>query len=113
PARDCYHPETFHQLQLIYSYVLSVQSTRRQRLLFTLFSSILILCTSQQKHWGWVCDNVRPRKHIYVDAFGVFFKALEVATQAFIDLERDTHVFLAAASLKALRARPRVRLDYA
>jgi DNA modification methylase len=40
------------------------------------FSSILIGCCSQQKDWGWVCDNVTPKAFVQHDAIARFDAAL-------------------------------------
>jgi DNA modification methylase len=40
------------------------------------FSSILKEVCSQDKHWGWICDNVAPKKLVYHDAIASFDRKL-------------------------------------
>lgn len=40
------------------------------------FSSILRACSSQEKHWGYICDNVRPKTLTYKSAFKYFTKSI-------------------------------------
>jgi DNA modification methylase len=36
------------------------------------FSAILRSCCSQEKHWGWICDNVKPKSLRYESALTKF-----------------------------------------
>lgn len=45
-----------------------------QEVALACFSAILRAVCSQDKHWGWICDNVRPRELIYRDALGAFVR---------------------------------------
>jgi DNA modification methylase len=41
------------------------------------FSSILRFCCSQEKHWGWICDNVKPTQLQYRPAKELFSRKLQ------------------------------------
>ncbi|CAN5449453.1 hypothetical protein BH10ACT3_BH10ACT3_00170 [soil metagenome] len=41
------------------------------------FSSILREVCSQDKHWGWICDNVTPKTLVYRDAVTSFANKLQ------------------------------------
>lgn len=53
------------------------------------FSSILRACCSQNKHWGWVCDNVKPKEMIYRPAIKFFNQKLRDYALTASDFERD------------------------
>jgi DNA modification methylase len=41
------------------------------------FSAILRFACSQDKHWGWICDNVKPRELSYRPALAMFQSKLD------------------------------------
>ncbi|SDZ64586.1 DNA methylase [Variovorax sp. YR266] len=69
-----YHPQTMDALNKILDAILSIENRLTKRSLLSVFSSILKNCSSQGKHWGWVCDNVKPKatEVIYKDAISIF-----------------------------------------
>lgn len=73
-----YHPQTMHSLNRILCIILSVKERLTRRTLLAVFSSILKTCSSQGKHWGWVCDNVTPKaaEIVFKDADVLFSGAL-------------------------------------
>jgi hypothetical protein len=56
-----YHPKTMDELNYILMLILNIEDRLIQRSFLAVFSSILKNCSSQGKHWGWVCDNVKPK----------------------------------------------------
>ena len=55
-----YHPETLRELGAIWASIEAHPGTY-QVVAQTCFSAILRTVCSQDRHWGWICDNVRPR----------------------------------------------------
>jgi len=56
-----YHPNTLETLNAILDAILTAESQLLKTVMLSAFSSILKNCSSQGKHWGWVCDNVKPK----------------------------------------------------
>jgi DNA modification methylase len=54
------------------------------------FSAILRGVSSQEKHWGWICDNVHPKTFTYKDPVGAFSAKLEEFERAATDLQKRT-----------------------
>ena len=50
------------------------------------FSAILRGVSSQDKHWGWICDNVRPKAFTYKDPVSAFSAKLEEFERAATDV---------------------------
>ena len=73
-----YHPQTMHALNRILCVILRVKERSVRRTLLAIFSSILKTCSSQGKHWGWVCDNVTPKAEeiVFRDADTLFSSAV-------------------------------------
>ncbi|WP_052723509.1 DNA methyltransferase [Acinetobacter radioresistens] len=78
-----YDLKTLNELNYILNLILSIDERLIQRVLLAIFSSILKTCSSQGKHWGWVCDNVKPKPNeiVYKDANLIFINAV----RAFIE----------------------------
>lgn len=72
-----YHSETVEELTRLLHAVLKLEDRLIRRVLLAIFSSILKNCSSQGKHWGWVCDNVRPKANeiTYKNAILTFWNA--------------------------------------
>ncbi|HFE7652125.1 DNA methyltransferase [Acinetobacter baumannii] len=83
-----YHPKTMEELNYILTLILNIKDRLIQRSFLAVFSSILKNCSSQGKHWGWVCDNVKPKPDeiIYKDANLIFINSVK----AFIDASNFT-----------------------
>ncbi|WP_404344233.1 DNA methyltransferase [Vreelandella venusta] len=75
--REWYHPETLFSLHKILIAILKVHNANLKKCLLAIFSGVLKSCSSQGKHWGWVCDNVKPKKNeiVYKDAISIFLNA--------------------------------------
>ncbi|MDA8520201.1 DNA methyltransferase [Acidovorax sp. NCPPB 4044] len=73
-----YHPQTLNELNSIIQPILRVSNRLARRTLLSVFSSILKNCSSQGKHWGWVCDNVTPKPNeiVYKDAIAIYSSAV-------------------------------------
>jgi len=56
------------------------------------FSSILRFCCSQDKHWGWICDNVKPSRLQYRPAKALFRRKLQDFGIAAKELRRQRAV---------------------
>lgn len=69
-----YHPETMNTLNRLLMSILEVKSELFRDALLSVFSGILKNCSSQGKHWGWVCDNVKPKPFeiVFKDAISIF-----------------------------------------
>lgn len=74
-----YHVETYKELQGILAQISTIHSKPIRMCALAIFSSILKNVCSQHRHWGWVCDNVRPKLNeiSYKPAHVAFNKALE------------------------------------
>jgi hypothetical protein len=86
-----YTPDTLAQLRYLWSFIEAESGTRRC-VLNAIFSDILFDCAStkggntstgkiRRHHWGWVADNVRPKKLVEHNAIGLFrnrLAALEI-----------------------------------
>lgn len=72
-----YHPNTLLGLDGILNLILNVNQPSIKMALLAVFSGILKNCSSQGKHWGWVCDNVKPKPHeiVYKDSVSAFSNA--------------------------------------
>lgn len=71
-----YAPTTLLQLTAIWLAINEYQNSKYYPVGLTAFSSILLRCSSQKKHFGWICDNVKPKKIIYGNALRHFTKKL-------------------------------------
>ncbi len=83
---DWYHPTTYRELVDILLTIRKCRDARIRIAAQAAFSSILKNVSSQPRHWGWVCDNVKPRKEeiryknaraAFSDAIGSFAKGIE------------------------------------
>jgi DNA modification methylase len=72
-----FHAETLQQLALIWSVLQQHESARYFNVGRAAFSAILNSCCSQDKHYSWVCDNVKPKTLTYKNAFTKFREKLE------------------------------------
>ena len=81
-----YEDDTLSQLKYLWS-IIEDQSPEVKKLLLAVFSNLLFTCAStngsltstgkpRRHHWGWVADNVRPKKLIYHNAIAMFREKL-------------------------------------
>lgn len=81
-----YDQDTLSQLRYLWS-IIETQSQEVKKLLQAIFSNVLFTCAStsgsltgsgkpRRHHWGWVADNVRPKKLIYHNAVALFREKL-------------------------------------
>lgn len=84
-----YHPNTAKELLEIWGYI-SHQKGKGKLLLQFAFSSILMQACSENRHWGYICDNTRPLSHNYVNAIDLFSKFINKLLCAYVD--RDTEI---------------------
>lgn len=73
--RDWYHSGTLEELASIWEAVLRLAGPF-QPVADVAFSGILRYVCSQDKHWGWICDNVKPSSLSYKPAWKPFFDKL-------------------------------------
>lgn len=71
-----YDPETLAELACIFSAIQNLAGPY-QEVAEATFSSILRFSCSQEKHWGWVCDNVKPVNIVYRPAAKLFAQKLQ------------------------------------
>lgn len=76
-----YHPETLAELACLFDAIRSTAGDYRVVAEAT-FSSILRSSSSQQKHWGWICDNVKPAELVYRPATRLFFDKMKSYSNA-------------------------------
>jgi len=105
PAVAWYHPKTLSDLEKLYDLILRTTPVSMQKLLFCVFSGLLIKCTSQQNHWGWVCDNVTPKTLIPIDALSLFSAAWSATVDAFCSYEKEVRIHNPGTSVCNLRDR--------
>ena len=67
-----YHRKTLLELSALWSAIRNRGNSRYYDISRVVFSSILRYCCSQDKHWGWICDNVKPKITIYKPALSLF-----------------------------------------
>lgn len=72
-----YHKRTYDELSFLVDHLSRIETTPLRKCAQAAFSSILKSVSSQWRHWGWVCDNVAPKKDElqYRDAIDAFQKA--------------------------------------
>jgi DNA modification methylase len=75
--RDWYHPETLFMLNRLLNSILGINNEKQKKCLMAVFSGILKSSSSQGRHWGWVCDNVKPKETeiVFKDALTGFINA--------------------------------------
>ncbi len=57
-----YEQETYLELAFLIDHISRIENSKMRRCAQAVFSSILKNVSSQSRHWGWVCDNVTPKK---------------------------------------------------
>ena len=83
-----YHPETGMKLARIWAYINSLPNHPMRDIALFCFSASLMSCCGETRTWGYVCDNVRPLEHRYVDAHAVFVDRAEAFVEALYRKER-------------------------
>jgi len=72
-----FHPDTLRELVAIWAALSANETSKYSSVGLTAFSSILKYACSQDKHWGWVCDNVRPKEFVYRSPIPRFLEKLD------------------------------------
>lgn len=83
-----YHPDTLLELAAIWTALGEVVSSEFYVVGIAAFSAILRYASSQEKHWGWICDNVKPKQKTYRTALKRFIEKLnefERASRSLLD----------------------------
>lgn len=77
--KQWYHPQTYSDLKKLLFFIVEVEDDDIRTVLLAVYSSILKNVSSQGKHWGWVCDNVKPKSEQikYKDACDAFEKSID------------------------------------
>ncbi|MDY0834335.1 DNA methyltransferase [Pseudomonas sp. SED1] len=98
--RDWYHPDTLFTLNRLLTSILETPSPQLRKCLLAIFSGILKNTSSQGRHWGWVCDNVKPKTFeivskdallIFRNACNEYLKVTELSHNAVqVHLEGET-----------------------
>lgn len=103
-----YHPQTLDTLNNILCEILKISSAPIKKTLLAIFSAILKTSSSQGRHWGWVCDNVKPRvtEIVYKDALTIFSNAVNEFAKS------SEHAFREAAVHSSGLTRDIVRKNY-
>jgi DNA modification methylase len=89
--RKWYHAETYEELVSIQQAVESLREPTAKTVGRCIFSSILKNVCSQGRHWGWVCDNVKPKPQElqYKDAVTAYLSALDAFSAGVRELVSD------------------------
>lgn len=84
-----YHPETLFMLNRLLTSILRTSNVKLRKCLLAIFSGILKNTSSQGRHWGWVCDNVKPKSSeiVFKDALAIFLNA----AYEYLKLTASTH----------------------
>ncbi len=79
-----YHPRTYKELLYLLEKISKIKNSKLRESMQAVLSSILKSTCSQTKHWGWICDNVKPKKGDiqYKNAFVAFDRAIEKYLEA-------------------------------
>lgn len=88
-----FHPDTLSQLRSIWLRIESFQDQDVRVVLETLFSNTLFSCAStgraitsggrkRRNHWGWIADNVLPRRRLWHDAKRLFWHSIMRTNEA-------------------------------
>ena len=90
-----YHPKTLFELSVIFKTINEFKSDAFFWGALSTFSSILHSVSSQDKHWGWVCDNVKPKQQdfIYKDAIAKFKTKLKEYKQFLDSYNKEKKLF--------------------
>jgi hypothetical protein len=120
-----YESETLSQLRYIWS-ILEQQEPQIRKPLFAVFSNLLFTCAStngsltksgkpRRHHWGWVADNVRPKKLLFHNAVKLFCEKLvtlvdksnpDLTTQAKVIQQDARHMILDDESIDLVVTSP-------
>lgn len=104
-----YHPESLVELNCLLSAIESVGNNSLRRCLLAIFSGVLKATSSQGRHWGWVCDNVKPKPDeiVYKNAISSFL----VAANEYIKYSAATYKDLKVHSPNASRQGTRLQYE--
>ena len=71
-----YHPDTYRELRELWTLCRRARGDVG-RLLVCVFSALLKSACGQRRHWGYVADNMKPRKPEYQPAIELFERRLD------------------------------------
>ena len=91
--KDWYHNRTLRELASIWATIREYSQSKYYKVGLTAFSSILRASCSQDKHWGWVCDNVKPDSFTYKNSFEKFSNKLSEYKHNAINLHKENKKF--------------------
>lgn len=103
-----YHPDTLRQLASIWSAIEEYSNSKYVDVSRAAFSAILRSSCSQEKHWGWICDNVKPKAKelTYKNALTKFSEKLRefkaAAKNLHLDASELQEVKVAPSDIRAL-----------
>jgi hypothetical protein len=86
-----FHNSTLIELGAIWSAINDLSESQYLAVGQAAFSSILIQCCSQAKHWGWVCDNVQPKEFLPRNAVAAYTTKLIEYEKCARQLLSDAH----------------------
>lgn len=89
--RQWYHSATYEELLQIQGSIESLPNGKLKTVGRCIFSSILKNVCSQGRHWGWVCDNVKPKRAEIQekDALGAYLAALDEFSRGLKEFAND------------------------
>lgn len=103
-----YHPDTLFELGTILSYINNIKHGRFRTIAFVCFSSILRACCSQSNHWGYICDNMRPKTLVYKPALAIYVKRLQQYVAVLADRYTAVTSRRSASHLRMIRRASRI-----
>ena len=84
-----YHAETLLELAAIWKSLHEVVDSKYFNVGIAAFSASLARSSSQEKHWGWICDNVKPKILNYKPAKSNFLAKLEAYKNFATEIQND------------------------
>jgi DNA modification methylase len=76
-----FNPKTVLEISALLTEIEQASDARFINLGRACISSILRACSSQDKHWGYICDNVRPKTLNYKNTFRFFSRSADQFTR--------------------------------
>ncbi|WP_170942655.1 DNA methyltransferase [Pseudomonas lundensis] len=102
-----YHIDTLNTLNRLLTAILKISNNDTRRCLLAIFSGVLKNTSSQGRHWGWVCDNVKPKPFeiTFKDALSTFINA----ANDYIKITDQSHKLVQVHSENETRKQTRSR----
>jgi SAM-dependent methyltransferase len=103
-----YHPDTWREMLFLWG-IVGRQRSAKLNLFRAVFSSIVKSTCSQREHWGYVADNMRPRRLVYRDAIVAFRDTMSEVRDGVVEFLGQP--FVANVPIRELNRRVKVALQ--